>query len=164
MNVYRFVSTPKKKGGGDSAWQIRCWMEPNFIIRKAQRQAGNICFPAVIYRNDKVLVNWMAAGGTLDCSTICRLLPLHKIPRHTAVKEAGSGPTSRATRACCASPAQQEAQCSGREFHVVFRMSRGGLTCNWPVCLFTNRYKGSSKSFCAFWILFVNNKWQLQLY
>lgn len=153
MNVYRFVSTPKKKGGGgDSAWQIRCWMEPNFIIRKAQRQAGNICFPAVIYRNDKVLVNWMAAGGTLDCSTICLLLPLHKIPRHTAVKEAGSGPTSRATRACCASPAQQEAQCSGREFHVVFRMRSDFWLFNtdWPVCLFTNRYKGSSKSSFAF--------------
>lgn len=87
MNVYRFVSTPKKRGEKNSAWQIRCWMEPNFIIRKAQRQAGNICFPAVIYRNDKVLVNWMAAGGTLDCSTICLLLPLHKIPRHTAVKK-----------------------------------------------------------------------------
>lgn len=29
----------------------------------------------------------MAAGGTVDCSTICLLLPLHKIPSHIAVKK-----------------------------------------------------------------------------
>lgn len=78
----------------------------------------------------------MATGGTVDYSSICLVVVLHKTPRYAVVKKKSIS----AQQSCYTahSTAGTLYESSGGEFHLVFHVCHGGLAHERPVCFLTH--------------------------
>lgn len=81
----------------------------------------------------------MATGGTVDYSSICLVVALHKTPRYAVVKKKVDLHSSHMSLLYSSFyTAGTLYESSGGEFHLVFHVCHGGLAHERPVCFLTH--------------------------
>lgn len=80
----------------------------------------------------------MATGGTVDYSSICLVVALHKTPRYAVVKKVELHSSHMRLLYSSFYTAGILYESSEEEFHLVFRVCHGGLAHEQPVCFLTH--------------------------